>query len=524
MNVDPDIMEYVTTTSHHDELKEALSAKKSKIKWIPQNKTAVVVFRGEDETNSWQSECTELVQSYLRKFAKHDVEVKKEFWEAVKTQLFDVRACLGLNPPLVKPMDESFCARVICMSTDAKGFKDQVEAKLEEIYREEIRKTYLKFSKSISKERIILLKKIKFAEKLQQHNKELEITLDTEAERIYFEGPPEQFNEADTKFHKLDENMVEKKLSVSKSILEVLGSDEGLKRLKCELEKNNVEAVYVIDKEVRIVGTSAEQANQVASLVEMLTLEERVLVDATNQHMLKTSKWRKLCKEVNVGKDVHLHQNECSETIIAGFREHVTEAVKKLNYFLRINSIREEQFTCSKGIRKYLVEYGNDDLRLIETQLANSMVKIAENGRDEDFVICGTQKGIKWARKRLNTIAAGVSCKTIDIKQPGLRKFYASGKGDRLQKSVEKSYECAILVQKNFDSKREEGKVQETQVSSDSTSSDDDDELVIGGDDDKDDQPEAVGGDTDRCSFATKAGHQVSWRAGVIEAEKVCHL
>ena len=140
MVVDPDVMEYVTTTSHHNELKEALSAKKSEIKWTPQNKTAVVVFRGDDETNSWQSECIELVQSYLRKFSKHDVEVKKEFWEAVKTQLFDVRACLGLNPPLIKPLDESFRARVVCMSSDAKVFEDQVKAKLEEIYREETRK------------------------------------------------------------------------------------------------------------------------------------------------------------------------------------------------------------------------------------------------------------------------------------------------------------------------------------------------------------------------------------------------
>ena len=458
MVVDPDVMEYVTTTAHHDELKVALSAKKGEIKWTPQNKTAVVVFRGEDETNSWQSQCTELVQSYLRKFAKHDVEVKKEFWEAVKTQLFDVRACLGINPPLIKPLDESFRARVICMSTDAKGFEDQVKAKLEEIYREEIRKTYFKLSKSISKERIILLKKIKFAEKLEQHNNELEITLDTEAEEIYFEGPQKQFKDAAMKFHKLGQNIVEKKLSISESILKVLGSDEGLKRLKCELENNNVEAVYVIDKEVHIVSTSAEQANQAASLVEMLTLEERVLVDATNQHMLKTSEWRQLCDEVNVGEDVHVHHNECGETIIAGFREHVTEATKKLNDFLGNSSVRKEKFTASKPIKKYLFERRNDELRLIETQLANFGVRIEENGNvDEDFVISGNKEGLKRVREKLNTIVAGVSCKTIDVKQPGLRKFYASGKGDRLEKSVEKNNECAILVQKSFNSKREEG-------------------------------------------------------------------
>ena len=156
----------------------------------------------------------------------------------------------------------------------------------------------------------------------------------------------------------------------------VLGSDEGLKRLKCELEKNKVEAIYVIDEKVHIAGTSAEQANQVVSLVEMLTLEERVLVDATNQHMLKTSDWRQLCDDVNVGEDVYLQQNEFGETIIAGFREHVTEAKKKLNDFLGNNSIRKEKFTASKLIKKYLFERRNDDLRLIETQLANFGVKI----------------------------------------------------------------------------------------------------------------------------------------------------
>ena len=150
-------------------------------------------------------------------------------------------------------------------------------------------------------------------------------------------------------------------------------------------------------------------------------------------------------------------------------------------------------------------------------------MKIGGNGEvAEDFVICGNKVGNKRAREKLNTIVAGVSCKTIDIKQPGLRKFYTSGKADLLEKSIEKNHECAILVQKSFDSKREEGKVQGAQVGSDSTSSDDDDdEAVISGDDDIYDEWEAVVSETDRSSFATKTGHHVSWRAGIIEAEKV---
>ena len=500
MVVDPDVMEYVTTTSHHDELKQALSAKKSEIKWTPRNKIAVVVFRGEDETNLWQSECIELVQRYLTKFAKHDVEVKKEFWKAVKTQLSNVRANLGVNPPLIKPLDESLCARIVCMSSDAKGFKDQFKNKLEEIYREETRKTYLKFSKSIPEERIILLKKIKFAEKLQQYNKELEITLDTEAEKIYFEGPHKQFKEAAMKFHKLDQNIVEKKVTISESILQVLGSDGGLQRLKRELEKNNVEAVFVIDNEVRIVGTSAAQADQAASLVSKLTSQEKIRVDEKSQHLLKTSDWRQLCDELNTGEVVSVYQHNWSDTFVAGFREDVTEGVKKLNDFLENNCICKELFSCpSKLIRRYLLECRQDDLRLIETQLASFEVKV-ENGKgEESFVISGNKEGLKRAREELNTFVTGVSCKMFDVKQPGLRKFYASGKGDLLEESIEKNYECAILVQKSFDST----------------------ERVIGSDDDIYDEGESNVRETDRSSFSTKAGHHVSWRAGIIEAEKV---
>ncbi|XP_068707161.1 protein mono-ADP-ribosyltransferase PARP14-like [Montipora foliosa] len=521
MAVDPDVMEFIITTSYQDELNQALSAKKCEIKWTPKNKTAIIVFRGDDKSDSMQSECLELVQNYLEKFAKCDVEIRKEFWEPVKTQLSDVRACLGVEPSLIKTLEQSFCIRIVCLISDTKSFEDQVKAKLEEIYREETRKTYLNFSKSISKERIILLKEIKFAEKLQQHNNELEITLDTEAEKIYFEGPQKQFKEAAMKFHKLDQNIVEKKLAISESILEVLGTDEGLQRLKRELEKNNVEAVFVIDNEVCIAGTTAAQADQAASLVGKLTSEEKIRVDETSKHLLKTSEWRQLCDELNTGEVVSVYQNNWSDTFVAGFREDVTEGVKKLNDFLENNCIRKELFSCpSKLIRRYLFECRQDDLRLIETQLASFEVKV-ENGKgEESFVISGNKEGLKRAREELNTFVTDVSCKLFDVKQPGLRKFYASGKGDLLEKSIEKNYECAILVQKSFDWKREEDKAQGAQTGSDSTSSDDD-ESVIGGDDDIYDEGEVVVRETDRSSFATKAGHHVSWRAGIIEAERV---
>ena len=517
MAVDPDVMEYVTSSSYHDQLKKALAAKKSEVNWKPNNKMAVIAYRGEDKTDSWQSDCIEEVQNYLGKFTTRDLKVNKDFWEAVKTQLSNIHACLGVDPPLIKSVDDAFVLKVVSTSSDAQKFEDQLKAKLEELYREETRKAYVKMTKNISEERLILLKKIKFVEKLQENNKELEITLDTEAEEIYFEGPQQQFREATMKFHKLDVSIVEKKLHVSKSILEVLGSDGGLQRVKRELEQNNVEAVFVIDNEARIVGTSAAHADKAASLVNNLTLEEKVRVDDKSQKLLKTEEWRQLCDELNRGDVIRVYRNNWSDTFVAGFREDVTEAMKKLNAYLENNCIQTERFTCpSKLVRRYLSEIRQDDLRSIETQLANFEVKI-QNGRDdEEFVIYGNKEGLKRTRRMLDAFVLETVSMLFQVKQPGLRKYFTSGRGDHLVKSVQKDHACAIHVEKMFDTNLEgmRSRGAEATVDSDAASGDDDD-------DDDEQEEEAVLHSADPTALVTTNGHKISWKTGYIQSENV---
>ena len=112
-------------------------------------------------------------------------------------------------------------------------------------------------------------------------NNELEIKLDPEGEEIYFEGPESLFTEATTKFLKQMSDMVEKTVTLSWSILEVLESDEGLKKVKIELENNGIEAEFVNDKDsgARLVSTSAAHWEEAEKLVNRLTLEEKVQVD-----------------------------------------------------------------------------------------------------------------------------------------------------------------------------------------------------------------------------------------------------
>ena len=183
--------------------------------------------------------------------------------------------------------------------------------------------------------------------------------------------------------------------------------------------------------------------------------------------------------------------------------------MKKLNAFLEDKRVRQERFKCPSGLfRKYLSERRQEDLCLIESELAKFEVKI-ENGKCEDeLTISGSKEGLDLVREKLQSFLADVSSKTVEVKQPGLRKFYASGKGDRLEKSIEKDHGCVIHVEKSFDTGQVGDPGAEAALESDAqTSSDESDEPAII--------------EIDRSALVTAAGHQISWRPGIIEKEKV---
>ena len=552
ITVDPDIIEFLSSSASCDELSKSLSTKKSEITWKPNNKMAEIVYKGGDDGDSWQSECISEVQNCLDKFEKCDVQVNKDFWSAVVAQLSSIRACLGVDPPLVKLIDDSFVIKIVSLSTDVKENEEKLKSKLEEIYREETRKSYAKKVLIVSKERLILLKKIKFVEKLQKTNKELKIKVDTEGEEIYFEGPESQFTEATTKFVKQMSDMVEKNLTLSFITLKILGSDEGLKKVQSELEHNDVEAVFVIDKDssARIVSMSAAHCDKAERLVDRLTLQRKVQVDDKSKSLLKTMEWQELCLKMTSETAVRIHSNIWNETYVAGFQDDVIEVMKKLNTFLESNSIREEQFTCSSQIvRRYLAEFRQKDLRSIEIQLKDYEVKIRQGNGDDDFDISGNRRSLTDVRRQLDALVEDTESKTFDVKQPGLRSYFDNGQGDRLVKLVEKDQNCAIQVERIFGQSLDEnggegdgdgdgdggggrGGRGATAAAASAVASaavdDDDDELghdgsvVSSGSEDDDDEDEHAVSSTDPFSLVmTNGHHKISWKTGKLETEKV---
>ena len=149
-------------------------------------------------------------------------------------------------------------------------------------------------------------------------------------------------------------------------------------------------------------------------------------------------------------------------------------------------------------------------------------MKINKGKGNDDFDISGNKEGLIRARRKLDALIKDIASETFDVKQPGLRKFFDSGKGDHLVTSVEKDHSCAIQVQKNFGQRRDDSKRQAAAVDSASSGSDDDGSDVVVDDDDGDDDKEhsAMSG-SDASTLVMTQGHKISWKPGKIEMEKV---
>ena len=260
-------------------------------------------------------------------------------------------------------------------------------------------------------------------------------------------------------------------------------------------------------------GASESRKSQKPDAKAQQLVEEKVQVDEESKHLLRSSEWLKLCDEIN-STNVLVRGNNSNDTYVAGFRDDVTEVIKKLNAFLENNCIRAERFVCTSDImRRYLLEPCQEDLRTIEKQLKDFVVSIKKGKDDDDFVISGNREGLSRVRKKIDALIDSTELKTFKVKQPGLRKYFDSRKGDQLVKSVEKDQDCAIKVQKKFGRGGRDEVLRVESESDASTSSGDSD------DDAEDDH--AITTATDSSTLVRAQRHRVSWKPGNIEKEKV---
>ena len=528
--VDPDIMEFVYESSHLDQLRTLLKDGEGVIDWTPGSRHALIMCTDILNDDSCQSLCMGIVQSFLDKFVKWDVRIEDDLRDTLEAgSMSAVFSCLDDDPPLVRSITNgsAFYLRIVSLKSKREFYEKILQDKLVEMYCLERRKSYrVEKITSISEEEITLLRKINFVQTLQDEFKELKVEFDAESREIHLEGPQEELICAKNRFQVQEGNMKEKELYMSKSILKVLSTVEGLQDVEAEMAANQIEAVLILGKldeanphcvSAKVLGISPDHANKAFNIISSLTAEMMVNIEDRDLLLTTTPEWNQICAEIVQNGKVVIQRDDTGKMWVGGFSKDVISSVKRLNSFLKENAAEEltEELSCSsKDARTYLRKCREDDLTAIQKKLDTFDVKILDGQDARTLVISGHQKGLALARQALNTLVHGIVTKEMKLKQPGLRTFFSSGKAGDLVEKVEKEQKCVVRVEKIFPQfKKERPAV--AFAESDSTDSEVDEIVYV-----KD--KSVTHPSNHAASFSvTTQGHTISWKTGNIAQERV---
>ena len=201
---------------------------------------------------------------------------------------------------------------------------------------------------NVRKERIQLLKKTKFEEKLQGEFEELTVRIDEKSNQILLKGPTDKVTEAKTRYDMLNSEVTDKILQFPPYILKVLNTNTASKAIEVEMAVNEVDAVFVLEEDgstsrvvaAKVTGISSEQAEKAYKLIKRFTAETVLKIEDQDLVLTTTPEWDQICDEIVKDGTVAIRRDETGRTWLGGLSRYVEFSVKKLQLFIKERAVK----------------------------------------------------------------------------------------------------------------------------------------------------------------------------------------
>ena len=270
---------------------------------------------------------------------------------------------------------------------------------------------------------------------------------------------------------------------------------EGNDAVEKALKGQRIEAVATFlsaGRSVEVLGSSSEHTDKAISTISGIVAREKIDVKKKHLPLMKTQSWSTYCEKIKTKTGVLIRKRDPSELWILGLRSNVTKAIGKLQYYLENNAETEEEIECPSGdIKEYL-------LQCRKLELEKCDVKVRDGEDRLSLYISGKEEGLKQAGDLIAKLIKDMVVSSIEFKQPGVKKFSASGDLDGYMKKITDREKCFIRVEKNVFSVRHD--------------------LDTGGSGAAR-SPYATSSGSN--ALLTAHGHKISWKPGDIAKEQV---
>ena len=510
--VDKDIMEFLMKSNQEEKLRGLLySDQHARVRWtndkgyvlvthdVPANK----VDKEFDE-NTWKNCCTKIIDSFVDSCAAKEFPVEEDIWEAVADQLPQMERILPKFTAQVKLLKEPHAVKLICQKSNMSDFEEKLSDRLKAIKLEELeKKLEQKTLTDITSEKLQLLQNARIEDILKKEfHQDLQVKIDLSSKNLVIKTPKGHMTSVmpylRARLDEIDHNAI----AMPPEILEILKTKVGKRKMTDELQG----CAFNVDeksKEVILLGPTTSETLQGREKTNSVLISDRNLsVAASDSNLMSSQNWDDLCKKM-VKRLTIRHKRELTCIAVFGFKQDVTEAVKKMRDFLNKKKATEGQFRLDSSIRrKFFKDYYTDDLHAIEEELTHYGVKISLEETEGLIRFSGTEEGVKDVEEKMYALQDEIKEKSFVIATPGMRTFLAQDEGKRLIETVERDCKCVIEITTKTEEQAEDEESDGDE--SFSNSSNDEEEL------DEDD------------TFSTSERKKMIWRTGNIEEEQVC--
>ncbi|XP_048590723.1 uncharacterized protein LOC5500942 [Nematostella vectensis] len=442
--VDLNIMEFVRKSKYFLELVTSLREIGFDLVYKSNSRTQTITEKDPTCANR-HDDAVEVFDSMMARFVSFDYDVPgtgADSWKLLLRSLTTLKQERGQNSFYFQQDANCRQIKVTCL----KSLKEEIEKNLQaKSYKE----TTIN-SGDTDEEKIFLLDKLEFGKAIQVEYPDMIVQVDLQKQEVLVKGPKEQYEKAIMKVYQKLGQMSGKTLSLSANVAEMLNTDQGLARVKEEMKKQKIEAVFSIAEvsgKCSVFGSSSTEADKASEVVTKLIKEVKIDVGKDNQDLLASKQWSAVCDDVKGRCNVYVRRNKWNETWFTGFADDVDKAEQRVKRFLEENAIKTEKYPLASAVqRRYIVWHRMTDLKGFEEKLKDQGVKFAPTIKSNELSITGTKNGISRAKAALVQLVGTIVTKSSQVTQPGLKKLFADGKEAALTRTVEQEHHCVIEV------------------------------------------------------------------------------
>jgi len=510
--VDKDIMEFLMKSNQEEKLRGLLySDEQARVRWT--NEEGYVLVKHdvpgnkvdkEFDENTWKNCCSKIIDSFIDSCAAKEFPVEEDIWEAVADQLPQMERILPKFTAQVKLLKESHTVKLICQISNMSDFEEKLSDRLKAIKLEELeKKLEQKTLTDITSEKLQLLQNARIEDILRKEfHQDLQVKIDLSNKNLVIKTPKGHMTSVMPYLRERLDEIDHNAIAMPPEILDILKTKVGKRKMTDELQG----CAFNVDeksKKVILLGRTPSETKQGREKTKSVLISDRNLsVVPSDNNLMRSQNWDDLCKKMFKRLTIR-HKRELTCIAVFGFKQDVTEAVKKIRDFLNKKKATEGQFRLDSSIhRKFFNDYYTDDLHAIEEELNQCGVKISSDEKGGLIRFSGTEEGVKEVEERMYVLQDEIKEKGFVISTPGMRNFLAQDEGKRLIETVERDCKCVIEITTETEEQAEDDESEGDE--SFSNSSDGEEEL------DEDD------------TFFTSERKKMIWRTGNIEEEQVC--